>query len=171
MEQRYCSELIILKDAAKLVRDFDHILQALVIDPERSLAELNLDWTCSQEIADVMMRKYQIPFRTGHHFASEIVTYARKNNIPPSDFSKDKSLPAMLPLTRAEFKAALNPAAIVAARAVKGGPQPAEMAKMLQQCDKELQRNKAWTDAAVKRQQEAENKLNKDFAALLNENK
>lgn len=174
----------LLKDAAKLVRNFDHILQALVIDPERSLAELNLDWTCSQEIADVMMRKYQIPFRTGHHFASEIVTYARKNNIPPSDFSyeeaqkiylqlaaKDKSLPAMLPLTEAEFKAALDPAAIVAARAVKGGPQPAEMAKMLQQCDKELQRNKDWTDAAVKRQQEAENKLNKDFTALLNENK
>lgn len=59
----------------------------------------------------------------------------------------------------------------VTAEAVKGGPQPAEMAKMLQQCDKELQRNKAWTDAAVKRQQEAENKLNKDFAALFNENK
>lgn len=172
----------LLKDAAALVRNFNHILQALVINPERSLEELNLDWTCSQEIADVMMRKYQIPFRTGHHFASEIVTYARKNNIPPSDFSyedaqkiylqlaaADQSLPAELPLSREEFRAALDPAAIVAARAVKGGPQPEEMAKMLQQCDKELRRNKAWTDAAVKRQQDAEQKLNKDFTALLQE--
>ncbi len=172
----------LLKDATQLVRNFDHILQALVIDPARSLEELNLDWTCSQEIADVMMRKYQIPFRTGHHFASEIVTYARTNNIPPSDFSyeeaqkiylqlaaMDKNLPAALPLTKEEFKAALDPAAIVAARAVKGGPQPEEMAKMLQQCNKELQRNKTWTDAAVKRQQEAEKKLNQDFAALLRE--
>lgn len=59
----------------------------------------------------------------------------------------------------------------VTAEAVKGGPQSAEITKMLQQCDKELQRNKAWADAAVKRQQEADNKLNKDFAALLNGNK
>ncbi len=170
----------LLENATKLVQNFDHILQALVIDPERSLEELNLDWTCSQEIADVMMRKYNIPFRTGHHFASEIVTYARKNNITPSDFSYedarniyrqiaagDADIPAELPLSRQEFRAALDPAAIVAARAVKGGPQPAEMTEMLQQCNRVLEKNEVWTAAAVKRQQEAEKKLEKDFASLL----
>ena len=51
------------------------------------MEELNLDWTCSQEIADVLMRKYEVPFRTGHHFVSEIVTYARTNNVTPASFT------------------------------------------------------------------------------------
>lgn len=170
----------LLQDTTKLVRDFDHILNALVINPQRSLEELNLDWTCSQEIADVLMRKYNIPFRTGHHFASNIVTYARSNNIPPSDFTyedaqklyaelaqQDQSLPQQLPLSREEFRAALDPSAIVAARAVKGGPQPAEMAAMLRQCHKALDNNRSWTDQAAAKQQRAAAKLNSDFNKLL----
>lgn len=171
----------LLKDTVKLVNDFDRILKALVVDPERSLEELNLDWTCSQEIADVLMRKYQIPFRTGHHFASEIVTYARANNIPPSDFTyadaqriysglaaQDKEIPPQLPMTEAEFKSALDPAAIVNARAVLGGPQPEEMAKMFKDCRQQLRADESWAAEAAAKQKAAEEKLNKDFAKLLN---
>jgi argininosuccinate lyase len=50
------------------------------------LEELNLDWTASQEVADVLMRKYNVPFRMGHHFASNIVTYARANQLTPKTF-------------------------------------------------------------------------------------
>lgn len=170
----------LLKHTGKLVNDFDRILKALTVNPQRSLEELNLDWTCSQEIADVLMRKYQIPFRTGHHFASEIVTYARANNIAPSDFTyadaqkiyaqlaaADANIPAMLPMTEQEFKEALNPADIVAHRAVKGGPQKAELEKMLQQCRKQLDKNRAWTEKALAKQQSAETKLNSDFELLL----
>ena len=42
--------------------------------------------TASQEVADVFMRRHGLPFRVGHHVASGIVTYARSNNIKPSDF-------------------------------------------------------------------------------------
>lgn len=62
----------IVKKTTSVVNQLDRILQALDIRPERALEELNLDWTCSQEIADVMMRKHNIPFRSGHHFASKL---------------------------------------------------------------------------------------------------
>ncbi len=32
------------------------------------------------------MRRYGLPFRVGHHFASEIVDYARAHDAHPSDF-------------------------------------------------------------------------------------
>jgi argininosuccinate lyase len=65
---------------------WDKILNALVIDSQRLLEELNSDWTASQELADVLMRKYKLPFRLGHHFASEVVDFAKENNIRPLDF-------------------------------------------------------------------------------------
>ena len=64
----------------------DAVLQALVIDQDRALEELNSDWTASQEIADRLMRDHGLPFREGHHVASEIVTHARRNGMGPLDF-------------------------------------------------------------------------------------
>lgn len=76
----------IMPQATKVLSGMDRILNNLVIHPDRSLEELNLDWTCSQEIADELMKNHGIPFREGHHFASEIVTYARAHDITPRDF-------------------------------------------------------------------------------------
>lgn len=163
----------------KVVKQFTKILQALEIKPDRALEELNLDWTCSQEIADVLMRKYKIPFRTGHHFASEIVTYARSNNITPNAFTyaeaasiyaklaaTDKALPPSFPMTESDWRNALDPRAIVAHRAVKGGPQPAELAIMLEQQHKTLAADTAWQQKASAKVKKAEQKLNADFTAL-----
>ena len=170
----------IVQQATSVVKQLDRILKALDIRPERALEELNLDWTCSQEIADVMMRKHNIPFRSGHHFASEIVTFARARNITPMEFtyeqvrevyrkvaSADASLPAQLPLTPEELQEAKDPAAIVRNRAVKGGPQPAEMQIMFGQARKTLQTNVEWQKAADSRVRNAETKLNHDFAKML----
>lgn len=64
----------------------DAVLKALVIDEARALEELNSDWTASQEVADRLMREHGLPFREGHHVASEIVTYARQSGLGPLDF-------------------------------------------------------------------------------------
>lgn len=169
-----------LKNTRAAVLLFDRILKALKINPDRALEELNLDWTCSQEIADVLMSKYNLPFRTGHHFASDIVTYARSNNITPNDFtytdaqkvyaklsSEDANIPKILPMSEEDFKGALNPIAIVQNRKVKGGPQSAEMKIMFAKARKDLDESKKWTENAITKLDKAEQKLNADFTALL----
>ncbi len=45
---------------------------------KRALEELNSDWTASQELAACSMAKHKLPFRVGHHFASEIVDTPRR---------------------------------------------------------------------------------------------
>lgn len=143
--------------ATKALQGLDRILKALAIDPERALEELNSDWTASQELADVLMRKYKLPFRAGHHFASEVVDYAKLHNIKPTEFPYAqaqaiyrKAAPELglaatdLPMSEAEFRATLDPVAIIKNRATSGGPQPAEMERMLAEAKQRLDRQDAW---------------------------
>lgn len=168
------------KQTISVVKQFNRILHALEVKPERALEELNLDWTCSQEIADVLMRKYEVPFRTGHHFASEIVTYARQNNVTPATLTyeeasriyarlaaEDSSVPQSLPLTAEEFRSCLDPVAIVHNRAVKGGPQPQELQLMLGEANKRLAKQEGWQAKAKSKVDKAEAELNKRFKELL----
>src|SRR5690606_22677150 len=75
-----------VNSAVKTLKDWDDVMKALVVSPDRALEELNSDWTASQELADSLMRNHKLPFRLGHHFASEVVSYAKQNNIKPLDF-------------------------------------------------------------------------------------
>ena len=111
--------------AIALLKRWERIIGSLVISPERALEELNSDWTASQELADVLMRKYKLPFRVGHHFASEVVDFAKAKDIKPlafpyaeakriyADAVKGTSYSSDLPMSEAEFRSTLDPVAIV----------------------------------------------------------
>lgn len=165
--------------ATKALQGLDRILKALAIDPERALEELNSDWTASQELADVLMRKYKLPFRAGHHFASEVVDYAKLNNIKPTEFPYAqaqaiyrKAAPEMglaaadLPMNEAEFRATLDPVAIIRNRATSGGPQPAEMDRMLAEAKQRLDRQDVWIKDRRAKITAGLTKLDADFGTL-----
>lgn len=169
----------LVRSAVMVLTGWQRILSGLVISPERALEELDSDWTASQELADLLMRKYQMPFRVGHHFASDLVDHARAHNLRPSTFpyatareiyarsvGKSGGNPE-LPVTEAEFKAALDPVAIVRARTTAGGPQPAEMARMLTLAKRQTQAQTEWVDQRKRRIDTALSKLDADFKVLL----
>ena len=162
----------------KVLKDWDRILNAMVISPERALEELNSDWTASQELADVLMRKYKLPFRVGHHFASEVVDYAKAKDIRPLDFPYAEAqriyaeavkgvATGALPMSEAEFRATLNPVAIINNRASAGGPQPAEMARMLKAAKQKLAQQNDWVAQNRARISGALAGLDRDFDKLL----
>lgn len=165
--------------ATKALQGLDRILKALAIDPERALEELNSDWTASQELADVLMRKYKLPFRAGHHFASEVVDYAKLNNIKPTEFPYAQAqaiyrkaaiemglAAAELPMSEAEFRATLDPVAIIKNRATSGGPQPAEMDRMLAEAKQRIDRQDAWIKDRRAKIVAGLAKLDADFGTL-----
>lgn len=166
--------------AIKSLQELDRILAALVIDPDRALEELNSDWTASQELADVLMRKYKMPFRAGHHFASEIVDFAKANNIRPTDFPYADAKAIFrktaaegstaggqeLPMSEAEFRAALDPVAIVKSRATAGGPQPSEMERMLSEARRRLAQQDDWIKQRREKIDASLARLAADFGAL-----
>lgn len=166
--------------AVAVLEGWERVLKALVISPERALEELNSDWTASQEVADVLMRKYRLPFRAGHHFASEVVDYAKEHDIRPTDFPYDQArriyavtmremgLPeGELPMSEAEFRETLDPVAIIRNRATAGGPQPAEMARMLAAAKARLEEDARWTAERRGRIDAALGTLDGDFGRVL----
>ncbi len=165
--------------AIAVLKAWDRILNSLVISPERALEELNSDWTASQELADVLMRKYKLPFRVGHHFASEVVDYAKAKDIKPRDFPynearriyaesvKGSGFAGELPMSEAEFHSTLDPVAIIANRASAGGPQPAEMERMLKAARQNLVDQGAWIAARRARISASLARLDGDFDKLM----
>lgn len=166
--------------AVKALGRFRKVIAALVVNKARALEELNLDWTASQEIADQLMRRHGVPFRVGHHVASGMVSFARANNIRPSDFPYDKMQAIFreviekefpegspeLPMSEAEFRACLDPKAILEERATSGSANPKEVAAMLAEQEA---RNVAFAEAAGKRRaavEAAEAALDAAFAKV-----
>lgn len=131
--------------AVQMCERFLKVLNALRVNPERALEELNSDWTASQEIADRLMRDHGLPFRIGHHMASRMVSYARANGILPLNFPYtemqriyreeiSEEFPGAsteLPMSEAEFHEALDPRRIVEARRTLGSCAPAEVDAMI----------------------------------------
>ena len=166
--------------AVKVLTMFNRVLKALVINKDRALEELNSDWTASQEVADRLMKEYGVPFRIGHHAASHIVSYARANNILPLDFPYakmqeiykeviEKEFPEgdpKFPMSEEEFREALNPVSIVHNRKTLGGPQPAELERMLKEQTAENHLNEQWMADKKAFIQSSLDKLNKEFETL-----
>ncbi len=167
--------------AIEMLDKFERVLKALKINPERALEELNNDWTASQEVADVLMREYKLPFRVGHHVASGMVSYARANNIQPLDFPYAQMQriyaeviakeypqgPAQCPMSEELFKKTLDPRAIVANRKTAGGPQPKELAKAVKAMDKSIAGQREWVQDKREHIDKSLKKLDRDFQKLL----
>lgn len=171
----------LLRDAGTVAAEFARVLGLLKVDAKRALAELNLDWTASQELADILMRRFGIPFRLGHHVASQMVTVARAGNLTPLTFpyaeicriykevtadEPEDVAPAAFPLSEAEFREALDPREIVAHRATEGGPQPKELDRLFSEMGAAIAADEAWIEDKAAKLAEAERRLETDFEAL-----
>jgi argininosuccinate lyase len=166
--------------AVEMLTQFVSVLKALRVDPNRSLDELNGDWTTSMELAETLQRLHQVPFRIGHHFASLVVTDARKNDLRPNQFpyaravelyaeavKQDGLTSTTFPLSEPVFRATLSPEDMVRSRVGIGGPQPGEVKRMLGLARESLERDKVWLTGRNASLIEAEAKLNTAFFKYL----
>ncbi len=156
--RRTTPNLGMVKDTAAMLGQYNKVLRALRFNRERALEELNLDWTASQEVADVLMREHKLPFRVGHHVASAIVSFGRAHSIRPLDFpyGELRRIYAEViraeypegdpecPMSEEEFRKTLDPVAIVQNRRTAGGPQKPELQKAIARYDGVTAAQKAW---------------------------
>lgn len=164
----------------QMMRRFSDVLDALRVDARRAREELDAEWTTSMELAETLQRKHGVPFRTGHHVASEIVLYARAHQFTPATFPYRDAVriyaeagrahglaDVKLPLDEAAFRRALSAENMVRTRVGIGGPQPEEVRRMLGSAREELARDRQWTAQARERLQRSAAALDQAFGALL----
>ena len=110
---------------------------------------------------------------------AEVVSHARAHDIRPSDFPyaearriyaetlTEMQVPGGdIPMSEAEFRATLDPVAIIRNRATAGGPQPAEMTRMLAVAKQTLVEQAGWIQARRNRIDGALAALDADFSRL-----
>jgi argininosuccinate lyase len=164
----------------EMLGQFNGVMKALRVDPKRSLQELNGDWTTSMELAETLQRLHQVPFRVGHHFATVVVNQAKAQQWLPHQFPYGEAVKLYaeaaqkyqqplikLPLDEAVFKATLSPETMVRTRVGVGGPQPAEVQRMIGMARDTLAKDRGWLTERNGRLLEAEAKLNTAFAKHL----
>src|SRR5580704_17757986 len=76
---------IILRDMAALFAHADAVIRTMRFRPDRALDEVNSDYSTTTELADTLQREADVPFRIGHHFASELVNYGRGHHLRASE--------------------------------------------------------------------------------------
>jgi len=131
-------------------------------------------------LAEWLLQTHQIPFRVGHGFASQMVSFARPLDLTPRtipfDVVKDLFARTLakydqtaqpFPMSEAEFRELMSPEWIVTHTKGVGGPQQAETERMLKAAQQRLDTDRAWLSEKRSRLASADAALDKAFAALL----
>ncbi len=168
-----------LARAADMLDKLTSVVKELKFNDQRALEEVNADYATTTELADVLQRDADVPFRVGHHFASDLVTYGRSNGLRPTQipFSAAEDIYAKaaahfgiketkLPLSEGDFRRSLTAENMVRSSLGLGGPQPAEVQRMLAAQRKQLAADQAWIAERQARLSAASDMLNKAFAQL-----
>jgi len=95
---------------------------------------VHADYATTTEIADALLQKADVPFRTGHHFASKLTDYGRGKGlklqeIPFAEVQRiyEEQAKTKLPLSAKEFREVISAETMVFGRKGLGGPQVAEV--------------------------------------------
>jgi len=146
-------------------------IEATVIDPKRSLAEVNREYSAMTNLAEYLVQSAGAAFREAHEFASRLTDYGRPRGLTPSQipYSEAKNLYSgeAFPLSEAELARAVDPAHVVATRQGRGGPQRAEVERMLASAHQALAEHEQWLATRRFAAAEARAALDAGFASLL----
>ena len=168
---------VMLRDMAALFVHAESVIRTMRFRPERALDEVNSDYSTTTELADTLQREADVPFRIGHHFASELVNYGRGHRLRASQIPYSEAqriyaeiagpakMETKLPLSEEAFRRSLSAENMVTASKGLGGPQPAEVTRMLIGAKERLATDRAWLEATRKKLVDASQKLEEAFSA------
>lgn len=152
---------------------FQQVMDGLLVDKDRALAEVNAGYSTTSEIADALLRTADVPFRTGHHYASLLTNYGRSkgiqlNEIPHAEAARiyREETKQDFPLGEAVFKETISAEHMVSGSRGIGGPQLAEVTRMLGDESARIKSDLDWLECQRGRLADADTSLNEAVAVL-----
>ena len=138
-DYRGTEALFAVTDAAQGMYDaWAKLLGGLRVDPAAARAVVEGDYATMTEVADTLLREAGVPFRIAHHYASALTDYGRAQGKRPAELTDEEiravyreAIGEPMPLPPGAIHDAMDPAKMVNSRTGLGGPQPAEVRRML----------------------------------------
>jgi argininosuccinate lyase len=159
--------------ALQVFRLLQQVVDGIVVDKARALAEVHADYSTTTEIADALLQRADVPFRVGHHFASRLTDYGRSrgmrlHDIPYAEAARlyEAQTTQPFPLTEAVFAEVISAEYMVFGRKGIGGPQLAEVKRMLSNERGNAAHEREWLKACEDHLGHADAMLEQAFSAL-----
>ena len=157
----------------QIMKLLQQVIDGIVVDKERALAEVHAEYSTTTEIADAIMQRADVPFRIGHHFASKLTDYGRKNGLRLDDIPYAEAVKMYEAQTGQDFPLSVRDLAevvsaeyMVFGRKGIGGPQPAEVRRMLEEEREKVAADRAWLMESREHLERADAALERAFTAL-----
>ncbi len=161
------------READQMYEQLARVLESLTIRKDVLRDQVDRDYSTMTELADMLLREADIPFRTGYKVASELTTYGRERGKRPLELTHDEVADVYqdvtgdsLPLSEAQLRRAFDPAEIIRNRKGLGGPQPAETRRMLDKQHGNATATQVWVDDERSKLRRASADLHRRFEAL-----
>jgi argininosuccinate lyase len=129
------------KCTTKLTRE----LRQLQVNKERMLAVIRESYICATELANQIVRDYELGYRTAHEIVNEFVLASREQKTPATearaellDEAAQKVLGRKLGMAEARLRELLDPEYFIKVTNSRGGVAPNEVARMIADRRKEL---------------------------------
>lgn len=140
--------------AANVLTLFTAVLDTLHVNTARMAALAGRGFTTATELADTLAREFHLPFRTAHGITARVVQAAladgeEADTVTAADVraAAEAATDWPLPIADAAVRRALDPAAVVAARSLPGGPAPDRMRATVGESAARLDADRAWLAA------------------------
>jgi argininosuccinate lyase len=152
---------------------FQQVVDGIIVNKARALEEVKADYSTTTEIADALSQRADVPFRIGHHFASKLTDYGRGRGIkleeiPYAEAARlyQEQTKQAFPLSEAGFADVISAEYMVYGRKGVGGPQPAEVNRMLVAERNQVAAEFAWLKARTDHLARVAAALNRAFTLL-----
>jgi argininosuccinate lyase len=120
-------------------------MHQMQVHKERMLSVIRESYICATELANQMVRDYDIGYRTAHDIVKDFVLTSRKQKIPATkarvkllDEAAQKVLGRKLGMTEARLRELLDPEYFINVTNSKGGVAPQEVTRMIADRRREL---------------------------------
>jgi len=157
----------------QVFRLLQQVVDGIVVNKARALAEVQADYSTTTEIADALLQKADVPFRIGHHFASKLTDFGRAqglklHEIPHAEAARiyEADTKQALPLSETDFRNVISAEHMVFGRRGIGGPQLAEIDRMLSKERAQVASDCDWLKDRSHDLARAEASLDQAFAVL-----
>ena len=159
------------RDACRAVSLLAAALSTATFNTEVLRARAHRDFIAVTELADTIVRREGLPFRTAHHIVARSVRAAlAQDGVLTHDIlqtAAQKTIKRPLTLTDAELTEALDPENFVRVRTIYGGPAPAETRRAWQAENERAALDETWYTAQAIALQDYRARLHEAVAAVV----